>query len=173
MLISLYTYYLTHQVIKYFALYYWELNLDTMNCDNIFKKPLHNILNSGVLISGGYDYGRRAALRSAEIYTPATNTTCSLPPLPGVRYGHTQNGGLACGGTGSSHSSKTCDLWSSESGSWTRSHTLRQSRYHHVSWATEDGVYLMGGTSGSCRTTELVKEDGSVEDGFTLKYSTR
>ena len=50
-------------------------------------------------------------------------------------------------------------------------HTLLQSRTGHVSWATEDGVYLMGG-GYSKRTTELVKADRSVEDGFSLKYDT-
>ena len=63
--------------------------------------------------------------------------------------------------------------WSSESGTWTQSHTLSQMRKDHVSWATEDGVYLIGGTDiGSVRTTELVKKDGSVEDGFSLKFDT-
>ena len=45
-------------------------------------------------------------------------------------------------------------------------------RYDHVSWATGSGVYLMGGYSGP-RTSEKVKEDGSVEDGFVLKYELR
>ena len=40
-----------------------------------------------------------------------------------------------------------------------------------MSWVTKDGVYLMGGEY-SMKTTELVKEDGSVENGFSLKYST-
>ena len=40
-----------------------------------------------------------------------------------------------------------------------------------MSWATKDGVYLMGGLY-SKNTTEVVKEDGSVEDGFNLKYDT-
>ena len=39
-----------------------------------------------------------------------------------------------------------------------------------MSWATESGVYLMGGY-WSGNTTELVKEDGSVGAGtFNLKY---
>ena len=43
-------------------------------------------------------------------------------------------------------------------------------RWGHVSWATESGVYLMGGY-WSGNTTELVKEDGSVEAGIvSLKY---
>ena len=122
----------------------------------------------GVLISGGYNGGH---LKSVELYNPATNISCSLPQLPVARQYHTQDGGLACGGQLSKIS---CDKWNSYSGTWTQSHTLRQSRDNHVSWATEDGVYLMGGWDNSSRlTTELVKKDGSVEDGFSLKYDTR
>ena len=125
-------------------------------------------LDLGVLISGGHN-GRY--LQAVEIYNPASNTTCSLPKLPEARMYHTQDKELACGGFPGSHTMTTCVKWSSESGSWTQSHTLRHRRFGHVSWATEDGVYLMGGTSSS-KTTELVKADGSVEDGFSLKYDT-
>ena len=48
-------------------------------------------------------------------------------------------------------------------------HTLRKGRYAHVSWATASGVYLIGG-SYSKRTSEKEKLDGSVEEGFSLKY---
>ena len=126
------------------------------------------------LISGGTNDNK--GLKSIEIYNPVTNTTCSLPQLPETLFYHTQDGGLACGGGQAKPASQqaswtTCVKWSS--GSWTKSHTLRQKRYGHVSWATEDGVYLMGGMDSSSEfTTELVKEDGSVEEGFSLKYDT-
>ena len=164
-------------------------NLDSKYCSNAdfnsdFKTPagqneelmglflgseLFNIpCITSVLITGGYNKGD---LQSVEIYNPVTKTTCSLPQLPEGRCFHTQDAGLACGGQGDL--GNTCVKWSSESGSWTQSHTLRQRRQNHVSWATEDGVYLIGGQdSSSWRTTELVKEDGSVEDGFSLKYDT-
>ena len=48
-----------------------------------------------------------------------------------------------------------------------------------MSWATASGLYLMGGHISGW-TSELVKEDGSVEkgfkrteEGFKLKYETR
>ena len=68
----------------------------------------------------------------------------------------------------------TCSQWSN--GSWTRSYNLGQERRDlgragHVSWATASGVYLMGGQY-SKETSELVKENGSVEEGFKLKYKT-
>ena len=63
----------------------------------------------------------------------------------------------------------TCDQWSE--GSWTRSASLRERRRSHVSWATASGLYLIGG-GYSGNTSELVKEDGSVEEGFKLKHTT-
>ena len=123
---------------------------------------------SVVLITGGYNGG---FLRSAEIFNPVTKTRCSLPQLPEGRNHHSEDGGLACGG-GSAATQTTCVKWSPASGTWTKSHTLRQNRSAHVSWATASGVYLIGG-SFSKRTSEKVKLDGSVEEGFSLKYDTR
>ena len=125
-------------------------------------------LISGVLISGGHRGG--TIFKSVEMYNPATNTTCSLPQLPVERYHHSQDGDLACGGRTYGNTLTTCVKWSS--GNWTQTHTLSHKKYSHVSFNTEDGVYLMGGY-GSTETTELVKEDGTVEDGFSLKYDTR
>ena len=46
-------------------------------------------------------------------------------------------------------------------------------RYQHVSWATASALYLIGGHYyGNGYTSELVKVDGSVEEGFKLKYKT-
>ena len=118
-----------------------------------------------VLITGGWN---SAALKSAEIYNPVTKTSCSVPKLPESRYEHRDEGGLICGGYGAKTS---CVKWSPAFGTWTQSHTLREDRYHHVSWATASGVYLIGGRD-SKSTSEKVKLDGSVEEGFVLKYDT-
>ena len=120
----------------------------------------------GILASGGYNGGN---LKSVEIYNPVSNISCSLPEFPSQRQRHSQDGALACGGGGND---KNCVKWSSDSGTWTQSHTLIQRRYYHVSWNTDDGVYLMGGAY-SLKTTELVKNDGTVEDGFSLQYDTK
>ena len=120
------------------------------------------------LITGGRT--NEGWLKSAEIYLPESNSGCSLPELPYETSSHTQDGNLACGGA-SLDSSKECIKWTD--GSWTQSHSLRENRYGHVSWATASGVHLMGGwTTESEMTSELVKEDGSVEEGFDLKYKT-
>ena len=111
-----------------------------------------------------------SAQKSAEIYNPLTKTSCSVPQLPEGRYFHSQNGGLVCGGGTSAR--KNCAKWSPASGTWIKSHNLRQLRAFHVSWETASGVYLIGGFH-SGKTSEKVKVDGSVEEGFGLKYYTR
>ena len=136
----------------------------SQSLDNFYCK-----LFSGVLITGSVV----GNMKSVEIYNPLTKTSCSLPQLPvSSRYQHTQDGELACGGGGSRSAQTSCVKWSPVSGTWTKSHTLRQTRYGHVSWATASGVYLIGGHY-SRRTSEKVKEDGSVEEGFSLKYDTK
>ena len=84
--------------------------------------------------------------------------------------------GLACGG-GDDYdfldTLDTCDMWTA--GTWTRtrtSHKLREKRFGHVSWDRPSGVFLIGGYYSE-ETSELVKDDGSVEEGFPLKNKTR
>ena len=127
---------------------------------------------SAFLMTGGY---RGATIKSTEMFLPSSNTSCTLPELPQGRHYHTQDGGLLCGGGyggGSSGSTtqNSCERFSA--GTWTRtSHNFREPRFLHVSWSTAEGVYLIGGIySGT--TSELIKEDGSVEEGFALKYNT-
>ena len=92
-------------------------------------------LLSVVLITGGYN--RNGGLfKSAEIFNPVTKSSCSLPPLPKARQFHSQDGGLTCGGGVSDATQKTCVKWSSASGTWTQSHTLKEKRAAHVSWTT-------------------------------------
>ena len=124
---------------------------------------------SVVLITGGADGDDR---KSSEIYNPLTKTSCSLPQLPDARGGHSQNAGLTCGGGYKAPASaNTCVKWNPASGTWKKSHTLKEGRIGHVSWAAESGVYLLGGNSANTRrTSEKVNKDGSVEDSFSLKY---
>ena len=70
-----------------------------------------------------------------------------------------------CGGPDDTYN--TCVKWSPDSGTWNQSHTLRQKRSGHMSWETASGVYLIGGFDSE-RTSEKVKYDGSVEEGFSL-----
>ena len=107
---------------------------------------------------------------SAEIYLPDSNTSCILPNLLLRRYGHTQDGDLVCGSWISDPQFRYCSKWTN--GVWNPSHSFKEWRVGHVSWATKSGVYIMGGIFGQ-KTSELLKEDGSVEEGFDLKYETQ
>ena len=44
-------------------------------------------------------------------------------------------------------------------------------RDNHAAWETKNGVYLIGGAGDSGKTSELVKPDGTVTEGFPLKTS--
>ena len=81
-------------------------------------------------------------------------------------YDLVQDGSLTCGG---SQAADSCLMWSS--GSWTKSHSLDLARRSHISFPTSQGTFLLGGYTNP-DTSDLVKEDGSVEPGFGLKYRT-
>ena len=122
---------------------------------------------SAILITGGT--GRR----SSEIYNRATESSCSLPLFNEERVGHSQNGGLTCGGGVDGSSALTnCVKWNPTSGTWDQfDRELNEPRISHVSWETASGVYLMGGGL-SPKTSEKVTEDGS-EFSFDMKYDTQ
>ena len=110
------------------------------------------------------------------MYFPDTNTGCSLPDLPRNRIAHTQIGKLACGGgtngRGYAEYTKNCVEWNSGTGEWKESHTMTGGkRDNHAAWETKNGVYLIGGAGDSGKTSELVKPDGTVTEGFPLKTS--
>ena len=129
-----------------------------------------------LLITGGSTrfYGQSSdTKRSVTIFDPDNNTSCSLPVLPQGRNLLTLEGGLACGGLDDAVST-SCVKWTPAGSNrlWSLSHSLRQKRYGHVSWATASGVYLIGGDY-SPSTSELVKPNGRVREGFSLKYESR
>ena len=116
--------------------------------------------DSVFLITGGDDPNRVGA----EIYNPMTNSGCVLPQLPVMRYAHTQNENVLCGGGWQDTTLKSCITWNSKSGTWTQSHTLNEKRLSHISWASESGLFLFGGEVEAWTelldTTELLTESG-------------
>ena len=131
------------------------------------KTNLNQYYDAGVLITGGDSY---TAWNTAELYLPSVGATCSLPSLPDYRVEHTvSEDGLLCGGH---YTQDSCLQWSPDSGTWEEALTLDVSRWAHVSWTPtsgNNGTYLMGGYP-SYQTTTLIKNDGSQEPGFPLKY---
>ena len=123
------------------------------------------------LVTGGYGTG--GIYMSAQIYSPNTGQVCFLPDMDVVRQLHNQDGTLACGGWSDSVSD-SCSTFNSDSGLWNRSHTLPRKRQYSQSWTPQSGsgTYLIGGEANA-DTTDLVKPDGTVQQGFNLKYETR
>ena len=100
-----------------------------------------------------------------------------LPNITDWRDGHTQDGLLLCGGGDSfmtdDKTTLTCLTWSQ--GEWNVSHHLIFRRTYHVSWSPGSGAgtYLMGGefvedVPSPRQKTEIVRPDGTVEQGFDL-----
>ena len=113
----------------------------------------------------------------SEIYDPWTKTSCMLPNITDIRVGHTQDGLLLCGGGAGflavDNTLLTCLTWSQ--GTWNVSHHMIYRRKNHVSWtpASGAGTYLMGGVfitdvPNPDKKTEIVKPDGTAEQGFDL-----
>ena len=64
----------------------------------------------------------------------------------------------------------TYEEFSPPTGTWAlTSHTLQEERASHVAWSVEEGTVLMGGEY-SDTTSEIVKQDGTTERTFDLKY---
>ena len=120
-----------------------------------------------MLVTGGKD-GSNAGLNTVELFLPSAGTSCSLPPLPGIRYAHTLDNNILCGGF-----VKDCIQLNPNTGSWEQLLTMSQYRNYHVSWTPNNGIgtYLMGGESLT-DTTTLIKADGTLAQGFALKHQT-
>ena len=109
--------------------------------------------------------------RSVEALLSNGSSLCSLPDLPYDYYYHTQSGLVTCGGGSSTLTETSCYTFTNRI--WTKSHTLRHSRYYHSSWTSHMGIVLMGGDDiDSDTTTELLTDDGIPTEHFSLKYST-
>ena len=138
----------------------------------IFKHDLHfhNVtILVAVLITGGLiDVGVKTY--SEELFLPSAGTSCTLPLFPNERFRHTVDNNILCGGT---WSKDTCLIWRPDAGSWEELLTLDTDRNAHVSWTPEPGMgtFLMGGAV-SPTTTTLIKDDGTQEPAFPLKYDT-
>ena len=117
-------------------------------------------------MTGGYNGTDK--LSSVEVYHPGTNTSCTLPSLPGGIWRHSQDGFIQCGGDGSR---QFCHTLNTDTAQWTKTHSLSEKRYQHKSSRREDGSILLIGGYYSKTTTELVSDSSAVSTtGFTLKY---
>ena len=135
-----------------------------------------------VLITGGSSYHPaegNATSHSAEIFLPnSPNEPCILHDLPAPYSGHTQDGGMICGGRGQRGSlNNNCRQWNQEEGKFPINpvHEFNPARGSLVSWTpmSEMETFLIGGDgpSESFNSSTIVKPgvfDGYK--GFYLKY---
>ena len=121
-------------------------------------------------------------MQTAELWyhDDTTYTSCNLPQLPERRYHGTLNGYKYCCGGGDEASWTSC-IEMGQEGSWATSNTNLTPRWYDVSWATANGIYLMGGESENngqwtldqAKTVTLVKPDGSsTPGGFSMEAMT-
>ena len=125
-----------------------------------------------ILITGGRSTEDLTATdHSAEIFSPdSPDTPCILPELPAPYFGHTQNGGLLCGGY-RNETRYNCRQWNSTESKFLENpvHKISPGRYFHVSWTPVSGneTILMDGN-----TTTIVKPGVELgSEWFYLKYN--
>ena len=140
-----------------------------------------------LIVTGGAAIG--GMNRSVELLNMDGSHICNLPALPNSwvdreRAGkadffmdHTQTGLVTCGGGGFHNGrQKYCVTFNPDEGSWQETHILQKTREFHSSWASPQGVMLLGGTAFEpCRaytTTEILTNNGDTKPGFQLKYET-
>merc|ERR1712179_235163 len=129
----------------------------TPECSHELTTTTPSPTQEGLLISGGDSSGTLV-----EVYNPVTDQSCVLPSLPCEMTAHTMDNLTICGGW---KTQTTCISFTS--GKWVASHTLGESRWHHNSWGTEEGMLLLGGEE-SPDTTENILQG---QPGFPMKYS--
>ena len=123
------------------------------------------ISEMGILISSGDRNGNLWKGTSVEIWAPGFH--CSLPEFEVKRFGLTQEGLLACGGSEDSNRGwGTCDKF--ENGAWVQTSYNITNRWNHVSWKTENGIYLIGGGLGE-DSSDLITNDEKVLPGIKLE----
>ena len=126
-------------------------------------KKTKNHFPSAIIVTGG-----NPNTTSVEILKTDGTPWCTLIDFPGDRFGHTQSGLTACGGSIDSGCGKSCVTF--DNGTWKHSHNLTHNRNYHSTWtSSQHGIYLIGGWAGL--KTERLTKDGGSQPGFSLVKS--
>ena len=126
------------------------------------------VMLSGILLCGG-----EGSLDSVEVFLPSSGLSCSLPSLPDPRAGHTIDNLLLCGGGEYPALPSNSACLTLSSGEWVTSHTLVSPRYGHTSWATDQGLLLLGGQDHFLESELVSPGEGQGELSFPLQHRTQ
>jgi len=133
-----------------------------------FHSQIHIVrgdVDHAIMVTGGFH------MNSSEVLHSNGTSMCTLPPMPDIKWAHSQSAFTACGGA---VSSKTC--YTFREGRWeTLNDQLELLPHEHSSWMNENGdILLMGGLHGGypVSRTELVFKNGSNVRSFDAKYLT-
>ena len=100
-------------------------------------------------------------MNSSEVLHSNGTSMCTLPPMPEVKWGHSQSAFTACGGA---VSSKTC--YTFREGKWeTLNDQLKLLPYEHSSSMNENGDILLMGMGDEFESFMHVKRVGNRTDG--------
>ena len=113
--------------------------------------------------------GASEKLYSVEVYSPASNTFCSLPDLQinGAFFDVSiAEGNLLCDDI----RDNKCYTFLTDNGVWSKTdHKLTNDTAALTSAKFNDEVILFGNGADNRFKTSILKPDGTVEDGFTTQ----
>ena len=93
-------------------------------------------------------------MNSSEVLHSDGTSMCTLPPMPDIKFGHSQSAFTACGG-GEKESKKIC--YTFREGRWeTLNDQLELWPYEHASWMNENGDILLMGMGDGFESFMLV-----------------
>ena len=106
------------------------------------------------------------------MFDPTNGQSCELPFLPADRHGHSMNGLTICeliaSISGTTDTNTTCTTFSS--GEWVTSHSLAEIRSYHSSWATDEGIMLVGGFLYENSSEIVLEGEYDGIPSFNLEY---
>lgn len=123
----------------------WSDGDATNNSLTKFDAASCTLADGRVLHCGGWDGG--AAVSTARLYTPSTNTWATIPSMARTRRGHTltllSNGKVLC--VGGRTADKTAELYDPTSNTWTDTgDTISAQEWHGAARLNDGRVFVFG-----------------------------
>jgi len=151
--------------------------LDVMGCKS---KGSPETINRSTMVEGILITGGLGAETSTDLYLVGENKTCTLPPLPDVRFSHAMgvvdDTPVICGGSKLKYAIDTATAItclhftpSTTNGVWTEYVNLSCPRTNPTGWVSKEGLVVFGG--GNCFSAEVIPSGGSYSISPNKAYS--